>query len=332
MRVQTAKPLRTISLVVFVLAVFFFAFVDTSKHIPFLAMINPFADDPYDAVGSFGIQLSLFAALLSLLRAFRPYPTKEIPSNQCLLILRVETVALLAIFVTLIADSAALFRYVSMWQSSPAGWVLAGLVGGLMLLTLLVSMQLYRIAGKLLFSFPNRSWIQVLLFPLCILILAVYPANLLESIPGGIFSALLGMIILFLSTWALATTIFPPTEINFEDVFDDLAAIYKKIKSRAQFISPLESLAKADWLGNLFHWLNPRKHKWNLVILIGLLMGVSLMLVEAFQEGVSSSSSVVLLVFGVFVGIEGAGIVLGYILFSRFLGIFREEKNTSPKL
>src|ERR1051325_6208544 len=257
MRVQTAKPLRTISLVVFVLAVFFFAFVDTSKHIPFLAIINPFADDPYDAVGSFGIQLSFFAAAISLFRAFRPYLAKEIPANQLLLILRGETVALLAIFVTVSADSVALLRYGAMWKSSPAGWILVGLISVLILLTIVVSLQLYRIVGKLSLSFANRSWMRAPLFLISILIFAVYPASMLESIPGGIFSALLGMIVLFISTWALATTIFPQNEANFEDIFDDLAAIYRKAKSRIRFLSQLEDFVKVSWLHHhLFDALN----------------------------------------------------------------------------
>jgi hypothetical protein len=36
-----------------------------SKNIPWLAAVNHFVDDPYDAVGSFGIQQSFFAALFS---------------------------------------------------------------------------------------------------------------------------------------------------------------------------------------------------------------------------------------------------------------------------
>src|SRR6266498_6016070 len=141
MKTQTAKAFKTISFVIFLLTIFFWAFFDTSKNIPLLAVINPFADDPYDAVGSFGIQLSIFAAALSLIRAFRPYPTKEIPANQFLLILRGETVALLAIFVTLIADIVAMARYLSMWRNSVAGWILTVLVGGLILLTILISLQ-----------------------------------------------------------------------------------------------------------------------------------------------------------------------------------------------
>ena len=92
MRTQTPRSLKTMSFFVFLLTIFFLAFFDNSKNIPLLAVVNPFAEDPYDAVGSFGIQLAFFAALLSLIRAFRPYATKEIPSNQQVLILRGETV------------------------------------------------------------------------------------------------------------------------------------------------------------------------------------------------------------------------------------------------
>ncbi len=325
MKTQTAKAFKTISFVIFLLTIFFWAFFDTSKNIPLLAVINPFADDPYDAVGSFGVQLSFFAALLSLIRALRPYTTKEISSNQLLLFLRGETVALLSIIVTLIADIVAMIRYPWMWMNSPAGWILAGLVGGLILLTTLISFQLYRIVVHLPFSFANRSWRRLILFPMSIMILVVYPADSLESISGGIFTALAGMIILFISTWALATTIFPQNETEFEDVFDDFASIYREIKSRMKFISRLENITKVNWLHAFFGWLNPRKHRWNFILLVAVMIGGLLMLVETMNEGVSSDMNMVLLLLGVFVGIESMGILLGYILFSSFLGIFRKE-------
>jgi hypothetical protein len=323
MRTQAVRPFKTLSFVIFLFTVFFLAFFDNSKHIPFLAAINPFADDPYDAVGSFGIQLSFFAAFLSLIRSFRPYITKEIPSNQQLLILRGEVVALLSVVVTLTADLVALLRYLSMWKNSSAGWILAGLIGGLILLTTLVGLQLYRTAIHSTVSVTNRSWRRAILFPVSIFILAVYPTDLLDSIPGGIFTAGIGMIILFISTWGLATSIFPPDEMKYEDVFHDLASIYREVKSRIKFLSRLENFAKIGWVYRLFHWLNPRQHKWNFIILIALIMGGSLMLIEAFSEGISTSPNMVLLILGIFLGIEGTAVVLGYLLFAEFLGIFR---------
>jgi len=319
------RSFKTISFVIFLLTIFFLAFFDNSKNIPLLAVVNPFAEDPYDAVGSFGIQLSFFAALLSLIRAFRPYTTKEIPSDQLLLILRGETVALLSIIVTLTADIVAMIRYLSMWMNSPGGRILIGLVGGLILLTTVVGLQLDRIVVNMSFSSVNRLWIRAILFPVSMFILAIYSADLLEGIPGGIFSALLGMVLLFISTWALATAIFPQTEMEFEDVLDDFASIYRGIKSHAKFISRLENFVKANRSHTLFSWLNPRKHKWNFIILIVLAMGGSLMLMEALNEGLSTNTNVVLLILAIFLGVEGAGIILGYFLFAGFLGIFRKD-------
>jgi len=57
------------------LAVVFYGFFQVCKQLPALGQINPFANNPYDAVGSFATQFAAFSALLSLLRAFRPYPS-----------------------------------------------------------------------------------------------------------------------------------------------------------------------------------------------------------------------------------------------------------------
>jgi hypothetical protein len=64
----------------------FYLFFQTSKHNPALSSVNAFADDPYDAVGSFGVQFALFTALLSLVRAFRPYQSDEALDGQELLL------------------------------------------------------------------------------------------------------------------------------------------------------------------------------------------------------------------------------------------------------
>jgi hypothetical protein len=227
--------------------------------------------------------------------------------------------------VTLTADVIAMFRYLSMWKNTAAGWILAGIVGGLAVLTTLVGLLLYRITINSSVSLTNCSWARLIIFPVGMLILAAYPAGLLESLLGGIFTALVGMIILFISTWALATTIFPENEMEFEDVFDDVASIYRKLKSRIKFVSLLEDFARPNWFRKPFNWLNPHKHKRNFIILIALLMGGILMIIEAFHEGVSTSATITLFILAIFLGMEGVGVVLGYLLFAEFLGIFRKE-------
>jgi hypothetical protein len=185
--------------------------------------------------------LSLLAALLSLIRVFRSYATKEIPSNQLLLILRGDAIALLSMIVTLAADIVAMLRYPSMWMNSSDGRILVGLVGSLLLLTLFIGLLLYRIVVNLSFFIANHSWKKVVLFPISLFILAIYPANLRESVAGGIFTASLGMVLLFISTWSLATAIFLQTEMEFEAVFDDFASIYRGIKARLGFVSRVEN-------------------------------------------------------------------------------------------
>ena len=58
---------------------------------------------------------------------------------------------------------------------------------------------------------------------------------------------------------------------------------------------------------------------WILAGLVG-----SLMLLEALKEGLSTDMNIVLFLWGIFIGIEGTGVVLGYFLFGEFLGLFRK--------
>ena len=57
------RPLKVSAFITFVLAVVFYLFFQISKHDLALSQVNVFAEDPYDAVGSFGVQFALFTAL-----------------------------------------------------------------------------------------------------------------------------------------------------------------------------------------------------------------------------------------------------------------------------
>jgi hypothetical protein len=62
-RINTMTRLQPAALLVFVLSILFYFFFDYCKHAPMLGAANPFAEDPYDAVGSFGIQLAFVSAV-----------------------------------------------------------------------------------------------------------------------------------------------------------------------------------------------------------------------------------------------------------------------------
>ncbi|HEX7542182.1 MAG TPA: hypothetical protein VF352_08630 [Anaerolineales bacterium] len=355
------KRLRLAALFVFGLSIIFYLFFDFCKHAPALGAANPFAEDPYDAVGSFGIQVAFVSALLTLLRAFRPYPQKEATAGQVLILLRSGAVALLSVTVTLAADAIGLGQAVVTNGGFPTAGPLAALVGGMALVTLVTGWVVSRLARGLVVSPASRPWVRaVIISGLAILILAFYPLAWRNSgIPGGIFTALAGMTLLFVPVWGLATAIFPATEFTYKDIFSDLSAIFQAVFQRSGHAAglliwmekltafpPVRGLllllalkgehSSTESLGNNWirvqlitqypvGWLNPRRHHWNLVILAAVAMGLLLVLVEAVAEGMSPNLGRALLVVGVYVSLEEAGVVLGYLLFGKYLGIFRVE-------
>ena len=133
-----SRSLKIYACLTVALAVLFYLFFQISKHQPALAQVNAFANDPYDAIGSFGVQFALFTALLTLLRAFRPYQSRQALDSQALLLVRGAIFSCLSVIITLIADAVAMARHPSVWMGLSAGYVLAALVGGLALFTVLV--------------------------------------------------------------------------------------------------------------------------------------------------------------------------------------------------
>src|SRR2546430_9283599 len=125
------KQYKVNACLAFVLAALFYLFWQISKHQPALSQVNAFAEDPYDAVGSFGTQLAVFTALLSVVRAFRPYQPNKVLDSQKVHLVRAEYITCLSVAVTLAADIVAMIRYPSVWMGFPAGQILAALGVGM---------------------------------------------------------------------------------------------------------------------------------------------------------------------------------------------------------
>jgi hypothetical protein len=324
----TFKSLASLTLVVCLLAFSFWIYFDLSKHAPGLAQVNPFAEDPFDAVGSFGVQLTTFCVMIAFVRTVRPHPD-GITLDRAALILKANTVALVSIMVTLFADLIALFLYPEMWLPYPAGWVLAGLMCLLLLgVVLVLFLDLRRI--QTFIPVPeHRPWEKMI--AVCLvgsLLLVLYLPGWRESLLGGLFAAVLGMSFLMLATWTVARVIFPEDITAAEDILDDLAALYRWLTEHARFTGSffrlLESYFRLRWVRAISLWLNPRRHPWNIVVLAALGMGAALLVTDAIVEGAPQQDKL-LLVVAVVLGIEGGGVLLGYILFRQFLGLFRKE-------
>ncbi|HEY9165415.1 MAG TPA: hypothetical protein VIS48_04585 [Candidatus Kryptonia bacterium] len=325
------KSFKPTVVFVFILAVVFAAFFFVSKHVTALARVNPFSEDPFDAVGGFGVQLTLFTAIVSMLRVFIPRSTSDISASQKLLVIRGCTVSVQSVAVTLAAYVVAMIRYPSEWIFSPQGRILAFLVAGMTILAAITAWRIDLLAynAGLSADLPARRMALINCL-VGILILGIYPAEWRQTIFGSIVTAVLGVVVLLLLTWALAAALSPRIDIHIEDFLDDLGSLGKWLESKGKVlagivkglgkilsVAPAESRA----LG-----INPRKHPWNFAIVVSLVAGILLALFKASTEGLFHDTSRLILVSVTMIGIEFVGVLLGHFLFTRYLGIFRVEE------
>ncbi len=110
------------TLLSFTASLIFWTFFQISKK-PDFAAVNPFADDPVDAIGSIAVQVAFAVSLLTLARAARVSQARMAPAYKGRLIVRGNAVALLAIAVTLGADALAELQHPT-WNESIWGMLL----------------------------------------------------------------------------------------------------------------------------------------------------------------------------------------------------------------
>lgn len=325
------KSFRPTVITVFALSVLFMVFFFAVKHVAPLVHVNPFAEDPFDAVGGFGVQLALFTALLCILRVFVPHSVKEISASQKLFIIRGCTVSVQSVAVTLAAYVVAMIRYPSQWIFSQDGRVLAFLVGGM---TVLAATTAWRIdllsynAG-LSSDFPARR-MALMNCLVGVLILGIYPAEWRHGILGGVLTAILGVVLLLVLTWSLAAALSPRIEVKVEDLRDELADLGVWLGNRGSFpaaiIRGVEKVFAGFADSPVVHSLNPRKHPARFAIVVSIVAGLVLALFKAISEQLFSEPGRLALVAVIFIVIEGLGVLIGHFLFTRYLGVFRTEE------
>lgn len=315
------RQLKVNACLTLALAVLFYLFFQIVKHQPALLHVNAFAEDPYDAVGSFSTQLALFTALLSLVRAFRPYQPHEALDSQERYLVRSE-------YITLVTNSIAMLRYPSVWIGFPAGHLLAALMGGMALLTTLVGWRIHHTTRTSRLPSAQHGWARVMGISLVsVILLAWYPENWRQSLPGELLTVVVSMTLFFAVVWAWDMILSPSLETPREDFIDDLISMYRWFKAHTGHFSALlttcEKTLSSSFLHPIVNWLNPRKHPWNGILLFGMCMGVVLALAEAMNEGGLGPRFAVLV--AVFAGLEGAGVLLGYAFLAKPLGLFRYD-------
>jgi hypothetical protein len=332
------RQLKVNACLTFVLAALFYLFWQISKQQYALSQVNAFAVDPYDAVGSFSTQVALFTATLSVIRAFRPYQPNRALDTQIRHLVRAEYITCLSVAITLVTDVVAMLRHPSLWIGFPAGYLLAALMGGMALLTALVGWRIHHATRTIRLPSAQHRWTRAIGISLVgVIILALYPENVTQSIPGAVLTVLVGVILFFTPVWAWSMAITPSVETTGEDLIDDLAALYRWLKSHTSgfisFFSTCEQILGSSFLRPIVNWLNPRKHAWNGILLFGMFMGLALALAEAIGEGGLGLYQVnrFIAVATAFVGLEGSGVLVGYAFLAKPLGLFRHDSDDNKR-
>jgi len=150
---KTIQRIHRVTALITFAAIVFYLFFQINKGGPFRD-INPFGQDPYDVVGSFAIQGALLIGTLTYARALR---LRDAPSQatKTRLILRGNGLVLLAILVTLIADSIA--EIVRPFPPSYWGSILLVELGLMFLLALICGIALIAVFARIQTATPPRD-------------------------------------------------------------------------------------------------------------------------------------------------------------------------------
>lgn len=254
-----------------------------AKHDVALRGVIPFGNDPYDAVGSFGIFVALIVAVIAILRTFRRYPT-PVSAMQRLFAIRAQTTVVLVVLITVGADVVAMARHPGMWIHSPALAKLIALLAGLVFAAAGVQ-RLVNGAERGQRSGPRRWTTVAITTILATGVLALYPERLIVGVWPHLLTVVVSAVILFAATRALLLALVPDTAVD----------------------AAPESLVRQRPPG--------RTSRWAIVTLVGAAFGAFAFLGELSEGGGAQSIARIVAVAGVFLGlaIAGVGVAFGFL-------------------
>ncbi len=169
----------------------FIAFFQVSKHNPLLATINPFGNDPYDAVGSLATLVTLIAAGMSLFQAFRlRIAAKPVDREKKLVLARLQMTSILAVGVTVYCDSVGMVQHFSLWRGTSGGALLALYLAFLALMCALAALLVVH-TGQIMPEQAWRTWLTIAgLVALAAVALVGYPDNVRDGSTLGALGAI----------------------------------------------------------------------------------------------------------------------------------------------
>jgi hypothetical protein len=150
MNQKAVQRVHCVSALVTFAAIAFYLFFQVNKGGPFRD-VNPFGEDPYDAVGSIAIQVALLVGILTYARALR-WRDDPVQAAKARLIQRGNVLVLSAILATLVTDAVA--EIVRPLPPSFWGNVLLAELGLMALLALLCTIALTAVFARVQIATP----------------------------------------------------------------------------------------------------------------------------------------------------------------------------------
>ncbi|AXC10601.1 hypothetical protein ACPOL_1253 [Acidisarcina polymorpha] len=284
------KVLQRNAVIVFGLACLFYWLFMFAKHDPALLDVIPFGEDPYDAIGSFGVIVGILVALLSLFRAFRPY--REAPSGKRqVYLIRSQEAVVLVVFITLGSDALSMGRHPSMWIGSKSQNMLIALLGGMALVT--AAVQLAIRTSQSATEPTAKDWKAATVATVfAILVLVAYPEQLIHGTATHLLTVVAGAIVLFAPMRPLLNALVP----------------YASDERRTEEI-PARNRSLTAW------------QRWVMVALVGAIIGACAFLGEIGEGSGARPVNRLALLASVFIGLGLTGLLIAYTFLREPLGL-----------
>lgn len=198
------NPSLRSALLVCGLALFFSWAFFFLKHNPLLRNIIPFADDPYDAVGSLAFIATNLLAATSLARVLLPYFVGR--SGAGIYISRTQAAVSFCVLMTVAADAIAMFRHLSQWRGTSGEPALLAILGSLLAASIGVLIIVCRRSQPPSF----RIWATPsIIFLAALLCLWFYPESLIHNLLPHLITCDLADVLLAAPVASFALALFP---------------------------------------------------------------------------------------------------------------------------
>jgi hypothetical protein len=286
------------ALAVLALAAVFTQFFSYTKHLPSLAAIIPFGEDPYDAVSSIALILCCLLAVLSLFRVVQAFVTGSSSPLSKLLIARTQIAVPLSVLVAVGSDGIAMLRHPSAWMGKAATGEILALCAAMAAVSLAVLILVRAPVRGIIISAPHSHWKRATVLLLaCFAMLALFPEHVIQNVPLHFIAILLGFIVLIAPQSALTVALLP---------YD---AAENRMKNE-----PTQLLSR-PWM------------QWSVIALLGIGIGACALLAESLESAGSVPPSRILLVSSVFIGAGTSGLLIAFAFLKKPLGLFRKTSS-----